>query len=265
MAQTVVGLFDTQNQAQEAADALLSSGFSDSMVDLSKGGAFDTTENSTVGDPAQSGVGKFFSSLFGSNENDVSTYSDVAKRSGAIVTVHAGTAEEAQRAAQLMDAHGAIDVDAIADQMKSTNTPAGNTNDLKANEDLTISVIEEELQVGKRVVETGGARIRSRIVERPVEESVRLREERVTVSRNPVNRPATESDFRESSIESTETAEVPVVSKEARVIEEVTLNKEVSEREEIIKDTVRSTEVDVENLNKTGGQTKNTASGKDLL
>jgi uncharacterized protein (TIGR02271 family) len=124
---------------------------------------------------------------------------------------------------------------------------SGVTND----ETGKIQVIEENLQVGKREVKTGGVRLRSRIVERPVEESLRLREERVTLERNTVDRPATAADlsnFQEKNIELVETAEVPVVSKEARVVEEVSLSKEVEERTETIQDTVRKTEVDVENL-----------------
>ena len=46
----------------------------------------------------------------------------------------------------------------------------------------------------------------------------------------------------------TEHAEVPVVNKEARVVEEVNLNKEVEERDETVKETVRKTKVDVENI-----------------
>lgn len=117
----------------------------------------------------------------------------------------------------------------------------------------SIPIIEEELQVGKKVVETGGARIHSTIVETPVQETVNLREERVTVERTPVNRPATAADIDalgDKQIELKEHAEVPVVSKEARVVEEVSLGKEVQEREETIRDTVRKTEVDVENLDK---------------
>jgi uncharacterized protein (TIGR02271 family) len=122
------------------------------------------------------------------------------------------------------------------------------------NETTTsIPIIEEELQVGKRVVETGGVRLRSRIIERLVEEQLRLREERVYVERQAVDRPATEADFTQfgqGAIEMREQAEVPIVNKEARVVEEVSLSKEVEEREEIIRDTIRKTEVDVEEINK---------------
>jgi stress response protein YsnF len=115
-----------------------------------------------------------------------------------------------------------------------------------------LPVIEENLEVGKQEVETGGARITSRIVERPVEERLNLREEHVNVERTPVNRPVDATDggvFQEQEFELTEHAEVPVVNKEARVVEEVSLNKEVEEREETIRETLRNTEVDAERIN----------------
>jgi uncharacterized protein (TIGR02271 family) len=115
-----------------------------------------------------------------------------------------------------------------------------------------LPVIEENLEVGKQEVQTGGARITSRIVERPVQEDISLREEHVNIERTPVDRPISSSDvnaFKEEEFELTEHAEVPVVNKEARVVEEVSLNKEVQEREETIKDTLRNTEVEAERIN----------------
>ncbi len=126
-----------------------------------------------------------------------------------------------------------------------------------AENTTTIPVIEEELQVGKREVEKGGIRLRTRVVESPVSENINLREEKVTVNRTPVDRPANSSDLQEGEIEITERAEVPVVSKEARVVEEVSLNKEVTEREETVSDTVRKTEVDVDKTGKSGNDNDN--------
>lgn len=134
------------------------------------------------------------------------------------------------------------------------------------NTDRAFPIIEENLQVGKREVETGGVRLRSRIVERPVEEHLRLREEHVNVQRNPVNRPASDADlntFREGTIELTEHAEVPVINKEAHVVEEVSLNKNIEEREEVVRDTVRKTEVDVEDLDRTN--TRNSLDNRTSL
>ncbi len=54
---------------------------------------------------------------------------------------------------------------------------------------ILVPVVQEELQVGKREVERGGMRIYSRVTERPIEETVRLHEEEVSVARRPVNRP----------------------------------------------------------------------------
>lgn len=112
--------------------------------------------------------------------------------------------------------------------------------------DATIPVVKEDLNIGKREVETGGIRLRSRVVENEVSEDVNLREETVRVERNPVDRRATEDDFEEAEIEEHEYEEVPVVNKEARVVEEISLRKDVDEREETIRDTVRNTEVDVD-------------------
>ena len=98
-----------------------------------------------------------------------------------------------------------------------------------------IPIIEEELQVGKKTVQTGGVYIKSRIVEKPTEETVNLQEERVYVERTPVDRQVDSTDFetfKEGTIELKEHAEVPVVSKEVRVVEEITVGKEVTERDE---------------------------------
>jgi stress response protein YsnF len=122
---------------------------------------------------------------------------------------------------------------------------------LKNEDSKTIPVIREDLQVGKREVVTGGIRLRSRIIETPVQEDMTLREERVHVERVPVNRTAETSDLKEDFVEFTERSEVPVVSKEARVVEEISLSKEVTENEELIRDTVKDTEVDIERKDKT--------------
>ncbi len=151
--------------------------------------------------------------------------------------------------------------------MNTGTTGSGLRNETTDDETRKIPIIEENLEVGKREVQTGGVRLRSRIVERPVEESVRLREERVNVERNTVDRPATDADFsnfQERDVEMVERAEVPVVNKEARVVEEVSIAKDVQERTETVKDTVRKTEVDVENLEKDDLKSKNRYTDNNL-
>lgn len=111
-----------------------------------------------------------------------------------------------------------------------------------------IPVVAEELEVGKRQVQRGGVRVFSRIVSEPVSESVNLHDERVVVDRRPVDREATEADFntREGAIEITATGEEAVIGKRSRVVEEVVVGKQATDRTEEVTDTVRHTEVDVE-------------------
>ena len=125
--------------------------------------------------------------------------------------------------------------------------------DLSQSSDTSraIPVVQEELKVGKREVQRGGVRVFSRVVETPVDQTIGLREEHVNVERRPVDQPISSADasaFKEQSIELRETAEEAVVQKSARVVEEVLVGKEVSQRQEHIHDTVRHTEVEVENL-----------------
>jgi uncharacterized protein (TIGR02271 family) len=109
----------------------------------------------------------------------------------------------------------------------------------------TIPLVEETLRVGKRQINTGRVRVRTYVVETPVNETVHLREEHVEVERRPVDRPvkAGEDLFREREIEATTSREEAVVSKEARVREELVVHKSAEERDETIRDTVRRTEV----------------------
>ena len=271
MGQTVIGIFDSRGEAQSAVAELTRSGISRNNIDVSD--RTDDTVNSGIAtntthhEEHTDSISEFFNSLFGDDDDDRhSHYSEVGRR-GSIVTVHAQSQEEATRAAAILDDHGAVDIDERASQYRSgatgatgtagagiagagisgTTTGTGSTT----GADTVIPIIEENMQVGKREVETGGVRVRSRIVERPVEERLRLREEHVWVERNPVNRPASEADlanFREGDIEMTEHAEVPIVNKEARVVEEINVGKEVEEREENIRGTVRKTDVDIENI-----------------
>lgn len=273
MAQTVIGIFDSASEAQAAVEALINQGFNRDTIDLSTNTTAEGTTSTTTNrmddrddNDSGGGIGGFFRSLFGGDDDDDRTtrYAEVGSR-GSIVTVHASSDDEAERAADLLDEYGAVDVDERSESYRSETTMGttgtGTTQplmnqvqDFTQEGDQTIQVMEENLQVDKRIVETGGVRLRSRIVERPVEENLRLREERVHVQRTPVNRAVTDADlagFKDGEIELTEHAEVAVVSKEARVVEEVTLGKEVQEREETIRDTVRRTDVEVEQLGST--------------
>jgi stress response protein YsnF len=120
------------------------------------------------------------------------------------------------------------------------------------NEEVeTAQAVEETVRVGKEQV-TGGKRLVTNVTEREVEKPVTLREETVEVERNRDERRLSPEEankaFEEKTIEMTATSERPVVSKEARVVEEVALRKQSGERKETIHETVRRSEVEVEDI-----------------
>lgn len=273
MAQTVIGFFDEASEAQKAVEKLQSRGISRDRIDVSRGsgsstagagysntsGSSDrvTDDDRTVDREGRNtnAITDFFNSLFGGKDDDAERYSRVASSSNTIVTVHAQTEDEAEAAADIMDDCGAIDVDERSaqygyDSSRGSSDRMGDRTGVSSDRDTTIERMEENLEIGKRTVETGGVRVRSRIVENPVEEHIRLREEHVNVERTPVDRAATSADMdraQDREIEMRESAEVPVVNKEARVVEEIRISKDVDERDETIRENVRHTEVDVDN------------------
>ncbi len=122
---------------------------------------------------------------------------------------------------------------------------------LASGGEAVVPVVEEELQVGKRKVEKGAVQVKTRVTETPVEESVNLHEEHVKVKRRAVDRPVGDADvaaFQEGTIELKESAEEAVVSKKARVVEEVVVSKEGSDKTQTVRDKVRRTDVDVQQV-----------------
>jgi stress response protein YsnF len=244
-AQTVIGLFPEAGQARQAMDELLGNGFSRDNVEMATRDAADPAHGY-----APDRFNQFFDSLF-LTPAEATRYRERAQSSQAVIAVHTYSPEEAWRAAAILDHYSTVDLNADDEAYTASTASVAGTTDTVATP--PIPIIEEKVEIGKQAVETGGARLRSRIVERPVEENLRLRQERVRIERVPVNRPATEADlasFQEGSIELTEYAEVPVVSKEARVVEEVNIGKEVEEHDETIRETERRTDVQVDEFRK---------------
>jgi len=206
-------------------------------------------------------------------------YAEAVRRGGTLVTVNADEAV-ASRVTDIMNRHHAVDVSERAAQWRSTGWKgydadakaysaaeatrerglygtrdvsqgqAANTRDLKDGQ-VAIPVIEEKLTVGKREVDAGAVRVSNRVVEEPVEQQVRLREEHVKVERRAVDRAAAPGEvtaFREGIMEFKETVEEAVVAKTARVVEEVVIGKEATERTQTVRDTLKHTEVKVEDV-----------------
>ena len=260
--QTLVAVYDTAAHAAAAVKALEAANVPSSAIS-------SHAQASTAGGNGQAAPARepgFWASLFGGPSDDEAVY-DRSIQSGATVVTVKVPEQHVARVSQMLEAHDPVDFDeraatygmaqgsagintaataTAAPAMAATSVmpvSAGTSND-------TIKVVEERLAVGKRVVNRGGVRVRSYVVETPVEEQVTLRDETVHVERRPVTdgRAVTDADFADRSIEMTETDEEAVVAKSARVVEEIGLRKEASDHVETVRDTVRRDEVEVEQI-----------------
>lgn len=196
MSQTVIGFFDDQSDARQAVEQLQSKGISREHIDISRGASAANTgtdrstqntgvnpvsgskrdENSvqrTADDRTVDPEGRntnvftdFFNNLFGgSKDDDAGRYSHVAQRAEAIVTVHAQSRGEAERAAEIMDDCGAIDVDKKASESGYTSTGMYNE---RSSEPGYISSNEN--------ADRDATGLRSRIFDRRLDQTRRLRD-----------------------------------------------------------------------------------------
>ena len=210
MNKTVVAIFNSMDEAQTAADDLFDNGFLKENIDVSSGAKYEEDEQ------GESGITRFFKNLFGTQDEKSQRYSTVAKE-GFLVAVHTHSEQEALEACEILDDNGAIDVNdrytryatptadnnyVAEDIDDDVDTDLVDTNDDEFDDDndqdetTTIPVIEEEMKVDKKEVPTGKVRVRSRIVEKPVEENLRLREEHIHVERKKVDREPTDEELR---------------------------------------------------------------------
>jgi uncharacterized protein (TIGR02271 family) len=273
----VVGFYKSQNEAKRICDELTAAGFDRDEVRVF-GGEHVASAASAHDSSFWQSVKDFFG---GADETDHQLYAEAARRGSVGVAVDADTDAEEQKAADILRRGSAMDLDrestewrktgwtggtkAAATGSTTTGTAASRTASTAATQNLqqgkqVVPVVEEQLQVGKRQVQSGGVRIHSRVTTKPVQAQVNLREEHVDVQRRAVDRPLTDADkaFRDRNIEVTETREQPVIAKEARVVEEVVVGKNVQQRTQTVRDQVRRTDVDVE---RTPGSAASTTTG----
>ena len=215
----MIATIDSAKIAQQLIDELLEAGFKDQDVEILEG-----DEDELVAEIVERGFG----------QDDARDYAEAVSRGKSLVAARAPE-DKAERAAAIMERY---------------ETSTGESSPQEQGE--TVQEIEEELSVGKRKVASGGVRVTTSVSERPVEETVTLREEEVEVERRPADRKLkpeeAEAAFQDKTVEMLGTSEELEVSKEARVVGEVALGKRVAEREETVKDTVRRSQVEVEKI-----------------
>jgi uncharacterized protein (TIGR02271 family) len=269
---TISAFFDGRTEAEAAVARLRTAGIPDSSIRLS--GA-DSQSGAGTSGSEEKGFLESLSDLFFPDE-DRHAYEEGIRRGGYLVCVTDASAGQRDEALDILESAGAVDLDEREQSWRSegwtgysgathgtgygsgatsASAQAGFAEDQRGfssgetvSGEESVPVVEEELRVGKRDRSHGRVRVRSYVREQPVSEDVTLSDERVNVERRPVDRPlgAGEDAFRERSIEAEEHSEEAVVSKDARVVEEVVINKEHDTHTETISDTVRKTDVEVE-------------------
>ena len=292
---TLTAFFDSRADAQDAAGRLRTLGIADGSIRIVGDESRSTTTTYERSDEDK-GFWESLGDLF-LPDDDRATYAEGLRRGGTLLTVSDIPAGLYDETLDILDDEGSVDVDTRSESWRSegwsgegygtastgvsdTTLAAGSAGvtgssayaaNTTSSESLTggrdeevIPVVEEQLRVGKRDVNLGRVRVRSYVVEEPVSEAVNLREDRVIVERRPVDRAISGTEtFTDRVIEAEEHVEEAVISTEARVKEEIALRRESEERTETVSDTVRHTEVEVED-DRTASETDRLSGTKPL-
>ncbi|MFP4600595.1 MAG: YsnF/AvaK domain-containing protein [Persicimonas sp.] len=183
-------------------------------------------------------------------DDDAHYFAKAVREGGNLLVTELEDDTKTEEVARYLDENGAVDID---DRRRGQSTTIGEgreyERELSSGEEARLQEAREELHVGKRDIEKGRVRVHKRVEEKPVEEDINLREEHAEVERHKVDRPVSGEDpFEEETFEVTEHAEEPVVEKETRIEEEVRVGKHVDEHTETVRDTVRETHIDIDEL-----------------
>jgi len=199
MAKTVIAMYGDPQTANAVVSDLTNANFKRSditvMANNSSGGLDSVTDASS----------RALTNM-GASQEQARMYMDSVKQGNILIATKVSDHETSQ-AQSIMEHYGIIDIGQGRQQPMAQSSSASGTSrtgqsstrqsskSSRNSDEETFEVVQEEIQVGKRPVETGGVRISSYVHEIPVEEEVRLREEHVQVERRPVNRPATPEEL----------------------------------------------------------------------
>lgn len=253
MSRNVTALYDTRAEAEDARHRL------SSAVSADRIRIIDKDSDGSEGGSGSGGLSRMYLS-----QEDRHAYGEGIRRGGFLLCAEIDSGEDADKIIRLLEESSSVDMDERQNSWRNEgwspqaamSGSAGSTSRAGGNvvSEEHIPIVEEELRIGKREVERGGARVRSYVREVPVHEQVTLREEHVSVERRPVQQGQAQSIaggrpedlLQDRVIEMRETAEEAVIQKVASVREEVVVRKTAEEHVEQINETVRHTEVDVE-------------------
>ena len=259
--QTIVAAYDTVAHAEAAIQALKAGGFHSQDISV-----FDK-KRAALKEPGP------WQRIFGGelSKYEAEVYNQTIQDGGVVVSVRVPDFEVAH-ATGILDIHRPIDVhdravttgiapaakvEAAVAEIAAPIVPAQKvavSPKLAATNTDVLRLAEEQLEVGKRMVETGKTRVRRFVTEREAKADVTLHEEHAEVLRRAISDPkyVANIDWADSTIEVVETAEQALVNKTARIVEEVSLKKIGSDHVETIRDKIRRQQVEIERLGADG-------------
>ena len=237
MTTSIIGLFESSDIATKVQGELSKAGFRKDAVEIIENVAASRITSRLV--------------EAGYEKDKAESYGKALQQGGALIVAEAPD-DKADAALGTMRRFDALNPEALLEKLGSRTS----------KETQSAQVIEEELEVGVSRT-TGGKRLKTEVSEREVQETVTLHEEKVEVEHTKVDRvlKPEEADkaFQGTTVEVTATTEKPVVSKQARVVEEVSLSKQSGERDVTVSGTVRRQDVTVEEIDGKAGKAAKTA------
>jgi stress response protein YsnF len=266
--QTIVAVFDTAAHAAAAVEALKAGGFA--AADISVFDRDRLTSGRGAVNLREPGVWR---RLFGGNmyQHEAMVYGKAIEEGGVVVSLRVVDSEVAH-ATGILDLHRPVDVHdraittgiapaahvetvaaAVAAEPIVAAQQVAVSDKLAEKHDEVLRLAEEQLEVGKRMVETGKTRIRRFVTEREVSADVTLHEEHAELLRRAVTDQAVgDIDWADRTIEVIETAEQALVNKTVRIVEEVGLRVTGTDHIETVHDKVRRQQVEIERLDASG-------------
>jgi uncharacterized protein (TIGR02271 family) len=269
--ETLVAVYDTPAHADAAVKALKAAGFAESDIS-----SFDSARLKAGRSTMAAGVKEpgLWNRLFGTDvyQHEANIYGETVEDGGVVISLRVPPTEVAHARA-VLDIHRPVDVHDRA--VTSGVAPAAHIETIEkkieavplaAIQNVAVSpklaaaqpdvlrLAEEQLQVGKEMVETGRTRVRRFVTERDVAQDISLHDEHAEVLRKAISDPkyVGEIDWKDGTIEVIETAEHALANKTARIVEEVGLRKIGADHVETIRDKLRRQQVEVERLGPDG-------------
>jgi uncharacterized protein (TIGR02271 family) len=268
--ETIVAVYDTAAHADAAVKALKAGGFANADISVFNADRLASDKKTIAAGLKKAGL---WNRLFGDDihEHEAAVYGQSVQEGGVVVSARVLDTEVAHAVA-ILDLNHPIDVhdravtsdiappahvEAVEKKLDAVPLAAAQTIALpkvaQANNDV-LRLAEEQLQVGKRMVDTGRTRVRRFVTERPVSADVTLHEEHADVLRHAITDPkyVGDIDWADKEIEVVETAEQALANKSARVVEEVSLRKIGTDRVETVHDKIRRQQVEIQRVGPDG-------------